>query len=73
MEVAKVFVAPAPGFAYQRGKGDFTFRTAPPEKERAMGDRGGKKDKDKNKKLQIKKREDKAAKAKEKNQKQPAV
>lgn len=36
-----------------------------------MGDRGGKKDKDK--KLQINKREDKAAKAGEKNQKKPAL
>ena len=33
-----------------------------------MGDRGGKRDKEKNKKEMIKKREDKARKAKEKNQ-----
>lgn len=34
-----------------------------------MGDKGGKKDKNKNKNKMIKKREDKAAKAREKNQK----
>ena len=39
------------------------------QKEYAMGDKGGKKDKDKNKQKMIKKREDKAAKAREKNQK----
>ena len=39
------------------------------QKEYAMGDKGGKKDKDKNKNKRIKKREDKAAKAREKNQK----
>jgi len=33
-----------------------------------MGDKGGQKDKDKNKQKMIKKREDKAAKAREKNQ-----
>ena len=38
------------------------------QKEYAMGDKGGKKDKDKNKQKMIKKREDKAAKAREKNQ-----
>ena len=38
-------------------------------KERAMGDKGGQKDKDKNKNKMIKKREDKAKKTKEKNQK----
>ena len=52
---------------------DSTLRMAPTNEERSMGDRGGKKDKDKNKKLLIKKRDDKAAKAKEKNQKKPAV
>ena len=33
-----------------------------------MGDKGGKKDKNKNKQKMIKKREDKASKAREKNQ-----
>ena len=38
------------------------------QKEYAMGDKGGKKDKNKNKQKMIKKREDKAAKSREKNQ-----
>jgi len=37
-----------------------------------MGDKGGKRDKERNKKQMIKKREDKAAKAKEKNTKKTA-
>ncbi|MFH1568486.1 MAG: hypothetical protein ABIL09_10865 [Gemmatimonadota bacterium] len=37
-----------------------------------MGDRGGKRDKEKNKKEMIKKREDKAKKAQEKNHGKPA-
>ena len=38
------------------------------QKEYAMGDKGGKKDKDKNKNKMLKKREDKATKIREKNQ-----
>jgi len=38
------------------------------QKEYVMGDKGGQKDKDRNKKKMLKKREDKATKSREKNQ-----
>ena len=50
---------------------DSHWATTDNRKEQAMGDKG-KRDKERNKKEMIKKREDKAKKASEKNQKKPS-